>query len=256
MALWLIERFSESFQNVLGILIPVQFGDNSKRSLNLGYNFQSQYLVPPGITTIFAAPFFTGFSRSSRMIHSQPDESRQLVYNALESTWENWGRNGRECLLRAVCEVASSPYSHNGLFGEIVDLVFTPQSDVDEEEDLHDARQAGLNHADCGKTFSDCPPGDGFLDSITHFLDHWPGWDFSYSPLFMWPIKEQIFATRKNCWRFLRPFVLVPGLCGQLVSKQRELVTGLFLRGNEWIRLLLDIMKEIGIEWSFKWFIA
>lgn len=174
---------------MLGILIPVQFGDNSKRSLNLGYNFQSQYLVPPDPINIFKAPFFTGFSRGGRALSGAtgPDQSRLLVYNALESTWARRGRDGRQCILRAICDVAESPMAHNGLFGEIIDLIFTPHSedDGDEDEDeqhlgrggggaaaaFHDARQAGLNGVDCQRTYSGCPPGEGFLDSISHFFD-------------------------------------------------------------------------------------
>lgn len=161
---------------MLGILIPVQFGDNSKRSLNLGYNFQSQYLVPPTPINIFQAPFFTGHSRSDRALSSGPDESRLLVYNALESTWQRRGRDGRQCILRAICEVAESPFAHNGLFGEIIDKIFTPHSDEEDEHHgqgtaFQDARQAGMNHADCLQTYSKCPPGEGFLDSISHFFD-------------------------------------------------------------------------------------
>lgn len=148
----------------------MQFGDNSKRSLNLGYNFQSQYLVPPLPISIFNSPFLTGHTRSSRMVQGDSDETRKLVYDALVSTWDNWGRNGRECLRRAVCEVAENPFTPSGgLFTEIVDTIFTPHSN-DVDKDIYDSRLAGLNHADCQKTFSRCPPGEGFLDSISHFL--------------------------------------------------------------------------------------
>lgn len=75
--------------------------------------------------------------------------------------------------------------AHNGLFGEIIDLIFTPHSEDDGDEDegeqhqgrgggaaaFHDARQAGLNGVDCQRTYSGCPPGEGFLDSISHFFD-------------------------------------------------------------------------------------
>lgn len=161
----------------MGILIPVQFGDDSKRSLNLGYNFQSQYALPPEVITIFKAPFFTGWARrfGRSMAPQGPDESRLYVYHALETTWDRRGRNGRECILRAICEVAENPFGHNGMFGEIVDTIFTPHSEDEhhgEGTPFQDARQAGLNHADCQKTYRFCPTGEGFLDSISHYFDH------------------------------------------------------------------------------------
>lgn len=162
-------------KNLLGIVMPVQFGDNSKRSLNLGYNFQSQYSLPPLPIDIFKAPFFTGFSRSGRSTEApKPDDSREFMYNTLERIWDRRGRDGRECLLRAICEVAESPFAHSGMFGEIVDAIFTPHSEdeaMGEGSEFYQARQAGLNHADCEKTYWKCPQGEGFLDSISHFFD-------------------------------------------------------------------------------------
>lgn len=137
----------------------------------MGYNFQSQFLVPPTPISPLKSPFFTGLFRNSRSIANVPDESRRLVYNALETTWERRGRNGYECILRAICEVAESPFGHNGLFGEVVDTIFTPNSDF-EDTDFHSARLAGLRGADCGNTYMKCPAGEGFLDSISHFFDH------------------------------------------------------------------------------------
>ena len=158
-------------------MLPVQFGDNSKRSLNLGYNFQTQYLLPGDPLTIFNSPFFTGFvGRNGRSVApaATPDDSRLFMYSMLETTWERRGRDGRQCLLRAICEVAESPFAHNGMFGEIVDTIFTPHS-----EDEHfgrgtafeEAREAGLHGAHCEKTYWKCPPGQGFLDSISHFFE-------------------------------------------------------------------------------------
>lgn len=160
----------------MGILVPVAFGDNSKRSLNLGYNFQSQYALPPEVINIFKAPFFTGFSRTGRSLKPPAsDHSRLFLYGALETTWERRGRDGHECILRAICEVAESPFAHNGMFGEIVDTIFTPHPEDEEHGEgtsFQHARRAGLNQADCLKTYPRCPAGEGFLDSISHFFGH------------------------------------------------------------------------------------
>jgi hypothetical protein len=35
------------------------------------------------------------------------------------------GINGRDCMLRTICEVADMPLSHNGLVGELLQVFFT-----------------------------------------------------------------------------------------------------------------------------------
>lgn len=111
----------------MGIAIPVDL--ENKRSLIMGYNFQSQYAVLPTATSFYSSPLFLGASRKSdreaRESEDSVDDSREMVYQALESVWSRKGRSGRQCLLRAVCEIAQNPLSHNGLFGEIIDAVFT-----------------------------------------------------------------------------------------------------------------------------------
>lgn len=55
----------------------------------------------------------------------EQDDTRRKFYTFLEHQFESWGRNGHECLLRTICEVAEAPIRHNGLIGELVYTVFT-----------------------------------------------------------------------------------------------------------------------------------
>ena len=50
---------------------------------------------------------------------------RLLVYRALENTLLNFGLNGRDCLLRATCEIHESPLHGHGLLGEMLQFFFT-----------------------------------------------------------------------------------------------------------------------------------
>lgn len=53
------------------------------------------------------------------------DDTRRRFYTFLEQQFDSWGRNGRQCLLRTICQVAESPIRHNGLIGELLHVVFT-----------------------------------------------------------------------------------------------------------------------------------
>ena len=77
------------------------------------------------------------------------------------------GKNGRECLLRTICEVAETPVNHNGLVGELLQLFFTPGKHEKIHEDYNHARKVGLNRVNCEKMYPDCPFGHGLLDSFS-----------------------------------------------------------------------------------------
>lgn len=53
--------------------------------------------------------------------HLQGGE-RALLYLALEELLENFGLDGRACLLRAICEVHAHPMQGFGFVGEILKL--------------------------------------------------------------------------------------------------------------------------------------
>lgn len=133
------KRFLLIFNNgglikaVMGISCPVMFNDRTKRSLGMSYNFQSQYRFNPNYTSPLEHPIFTGLQRRLKRqkslnkiaMSSEKDDSRKLLYSLLKLTMERRGINGEQCLFRAICEVAESSYKHNGLFGELIDLIFT-----------------------------------------------------------------------------------------------------------------------------------
>lgn len=54
--------------------------------------------------------------------HAFHGGERALLYVAVEEFLENFGMNGRACLLRAICEVQALPLKNFGLLGEVLKL--------------------------------------------------------------------------------------------------------------------------------------
>lgn len=88
------------------------------------------------------------------------------------------GYDGRECILRTVCEVAETPLQHNGLVGELLHLFFSPGDHEKVDEDFKEAKKFGQMGVDCMKTYSDCPFGHGILDTVSVLQE------FSFKNLF------------------------------------------------------------------------
>nr|XP_019527282.2 uncharacterized protein LOC109399302 [Aedes albopictus] len=150
---------------VLGGVFPVYFHHKLKRSLNAAVNLQANYRIPADIIWPVPEDVFR-----QRMNNDFTDNSRPQLYRTLERMIDTWGRNGRTCLLRTICEAAETPLSHNGLFGEILDVIFTPsETDAIDEEYLM-ARQYGSHGVSCSGVFKDCPYGHGLLDTISTVL--------------------------------------------------------------------------------------
>lgn len=54
--------------------------------------------------------------------HAFHGGERVLLYVAVEQFLDNFGMNGRACLLRAICEVQAHPLKNFGLLGEVLKL--------------------------------------------------------------------------------------------------------------------------------------
>uniref|UniRef100_A0A182Q6U1 Uncharacterized protein n=1 Tax=Anopheles farauti TaxID=69004 RepID=A0A182Q6U1_9DIPT len=154
---------------VLGFLAPVRFSHPLPRSLNCGVNLQANYMIPANI--VFPHPESIFQNRNHRGYGDR--YSRRWVY----ATIEKWltmalgtGRRARECLLRTVCEVADTPLHHNGLVGELLDVIFTPQESDALSTKFLMARRYGANGVDCLRLYAACPWGMGLLDNVSRVL--------------------------------------------------------------------------------------
>jgi len=85
---------------------------------------------------------------------------RLLVYRALENTLLNFGLNGRDCLLRATCEIHESPLHGHGLLGEMLQFFFTVSNSPEvgsEGFDYVQAERMGRDRGDCTVYKTKCP---------------------------------------------------------------------------------------------------
>ncbi|XP_055610969.1 uncharacterized protein LOC129757708 [Uranotaenia lowii] len=147
---------------ILGGIYPVFFHHKLKRSLNAAVNVQANYVIPETIIWPVAEDVF-----KERLNNEFVDNSRVQLYKVLESMLDSWGRKGRTCVLRTICEVAETPVSHNGMFGEILDVIFTPTESDKMDEEYRLARKYGLHGVNCSGVYSKCPSGHGLLDLIS-----------------------------------------------------------------------------------------
>ncbi|XP_050072003.1 uncharacterized protein LOC126559872 [Anopheles maculipalpis] len=151
---------------VLGFLAPVRFHHPLPRSLNCGVNVQANYAIRPDI--IFPRPESIFLNRN--LEHYTDPDSRQQLYGVLEKILKMMlgsDRTARECMLRTVCEVADTSLHHNGLVGELLDVIFTPQESDTLPSEFLLARRYGANGVNCLKVYSSCPWGMGLLDYVS-----------------------------------------------------------------------------------------
>ncbi|XP_047996436.1 uncharacterized protein LOC125234268 [Leguminivora glycinivorella] len=93
--------------------------------------------------------------------------TRRLLYTSIEAMLEKNRFPGRSCLLRAICEAATSQLTHNGVLGDLLHLALTPSTSMEEadvEECFYEAELRGALRA-CARYRRRCP--DNPLDYIS-----------------------------------------------------------------------------------------
>nr|KAF7412780.1 hypothetical protein H0235_012631 [Vespula pensylvanica] len=148
---------------VVGFAVPIKLAG---RILVYGQNFQFQYALPQNAT------FFSNLSQNrvfSRRRRHLDWYGRDLLFNTLEQNFQRNGLDGRECLKKSICEAVVDPLIDEGLIGELLHLLLTPEHAEDPSfpEDFLQAAEVGKRNKDCSKIFSSCPDGQGFLDRIS-----------------------------------------------------------------------------------------
>ncbi|XP_045538974.1 uncharacterized protein LOC106711359 [Papilio machaon] len=85
--------------------------------------------------------------------------TRSRVYTSIESMLQQHGQAGRACLLRAICEGSTSHFWHNGVLGDVLQLILTPSASISEddiEDCYYEAEYYGLEDK-CSQYAHDCP---------------------------------------------------------------------------------------------------
>ncbi|XP_004933395.1 uncharacterized protein LOC101743244 [Bombyx mori] len=84
---------------------------------------------------------------------------RAIMYGIAEDMLSNFGLSGKECLLRAICEIQSHPLTNFGFLGEIMKLFFTPSKSPysDLLPEYLEAQKAGESGGECWPYYRLCP---------------------------------------------------------------------------------------------------
>ncbi|XP_026742670.1 uncharacterized protein LOC113504514 isoform X2 [Trichoplusia ni] len=84
---------------------------------------------------------------------------RAILYGMAEDLFANFGLSGKECLLRAICEIQSHPLKNFGFLGEIMKLFFTPSKSPYASllDEYVQAQKAGEAGGECWPYYRLCP---------------------------------------------------------------------------------------------------
>uniref|UniRef100_A0A182NDV5 Uncharacterized protein n=1 Tax=Anopheles dirus TaxID=7168 RepID=A0A182NDV5_9DIPT len=161
---------------VLGFIVPIRFHHPLLRVIVNTYNLQANYRIPADIIYPQPESWFKNRALGPTVPGVGPtsDRSRRQFFDLLEQGMARWDRNGRACLLRAVCEVAETPLKHNGLIGEIIDVIFTPTPSDPLDPDYQQAQLYGQQGSNCTEIYPSCPIGHGLFDNISFLTSQQP----------------------------------------------------------------------------------
>ncbi|KAH9641162.1 hypothetical protein HF086_013019 [Spodoptera exigua] len=84
---------------------------------------------------------------------------RAILYGIAEDIFANFGLSGKECLLRAICEIQSHPLKNFGFLGEVMKLFFTPSKSPYASllDEYVEAQKAGESGGECWPYYRLCP---------------------------------------------------------------------------------------------------
>ncbi|XP_063992888.1 uncharacterized protein LOC135170759 isoform X2 [Diachasmimorpha longicaudata] len=149
---------STVFQFSIGISVPLI--TNNKGTIATSFAFQFNYALPWNLTQLHEPGIIP-----SRENH---DFNLHTAYAAIEQLLDTYGwRNGRECLLRSICELAEAPLveTDRDILQEVIHLFLTPTGDFPPRVNssyqgvnklYHEAELLGRSGGDCTRTYSNC----------------------------------------------------------------------------------------------------
>lgn len=112
--------------------IGIPVGDLPFETVVSGYALRMQYFLPTNATQLTRIYLKPQPITDRRLKPNLSSIYRWILYRGLEMILQNLGQAGHSCLLRAICEHASHPLSHeSGLLGELLHIVLTPSSSRD-----------------------------------------------------------------------------------------------------------------------------
>ncbi|XP_013200802.2 uncharacterized protein LOC106143301 [Amyelois transitella] len=177
----LVYPYGATYKFIVGFGCPVP--TKEKLGLSFAANFQYQYSQFTNITQLSQYYVFNQISREQREADwaARRDE-RLTFYTAVADLLNTKGFNGQECVLRAICEAAQYPVEEEGLVGELIHILLTPDyghTPFDNDDPAwveamsvyNDAATAGRQMFSCSYIYSGCPEGQGVMELISVLRD-------------------------------------------------------------------------------------
>ncbi|XP_063366933.1 uncharacterized protein LOC134655402 isoform X1 [Cydia amplana] len=142
-------------ENPYGTLPPILARSMGSAAASMMAQYVGQYLerrrgkraadVPPEVETAILDRLHGG--------------ERAIMYSIAEDMFTNFGMEGRECLLRAICEIHSHPLTNFGFLGEVMKLFFTPSKSPYATllSEYVEAQKAGEKGGECWPYYRLCP---------------------------------------------------------------------------------------------------
>ncbi|KAJ9592952.1 hypothetical protein L9F63_015376 [Diploptera punctata] len=87
-------------------------------------NFKNQ-VFPNSVLLVYAAGYKLNFNLPDDVKTSPSHFHRRAIYENIESILDQNGINGRECILRFLCEAAQHMMPKNDLLKKIITIIFT-----------------------------------------------------------------------------------------------------------------------------------
>ncbi|XP_035773594.1 uncharacterized protein LOC118456695 [Anopheles albimanus] len=182
-----------TFNSCSGILIALSIPLLvTGRNIFFSYNFEANYNMPTDSTDFTQGILKKGdndqidesAARQLRSVDRNPPDQRSMqpsvpqkrssitrkkVYRMIELNLERYGYAGKRCILRMICDLAQDPMHHeNGVFGDLLQLLFTPSLSKDEQlpGEFERAERLGLEQRNCTKYQAHCPSNPIDLVSV------------------------------------------------------------------------------------------
>ncbi|KAG5670645.1 hypothetical protein PVAND_000893 [Polypedilum vanderplanki] len=108
--------------------------------------------------------------RKRRNLADSMFTTRKGIYRLIESRLKANGFDGKKCLLRAICESAQNSFLEvNGVLGNILHIIFTPSTSIDENlpTEYNKAENLGYQN-NCQKYIQRCE--FSLLDAFSSFI--------------------------------------------------------------------------------------
>ncbi|XP_068622745.1 uncharacterized protein [Battus philenor] len=177
----LVFPYGGTYKLLIGMTTPVRSEDYI--NLVFAINFQYQYVQFQNISELSQYYFIKTVAREQRDMEVEERKDERLVfYKSVADLLQMKGMNGPDCVMRAICEAAQYPVSEEGLVGEVLHILLTPdygRSAFDEDDpDWYDtmspyidAAIAGRQMFNCASIYFNCPQGQGILELISTLRD-------------------------------------------------------------------------------------